>query len=571
MNVAMAYLGRSRVRQHQGARILQLEPNLARDPVAFDAPLADPLRFREAISALHDVVVSNLRYEPRDKTAYLEWKAGERQRLAEVRRDELRRAREAIAERRAARPTRDLQRSYSRCLKRYWTARRAYNGFLRRNDPELWRKIMPYDPVITVADDVVFFECFSADESSYGCLTVGREDGFGRAQSPRFGTTNVDYSWDLYNHFQSLRSYRETRFQIDPEGFDVGTEGRPDYREEKIDLPPGWLRGFMQLQGAMGMPMRRVPLSRDAVYSILAWLKRHRAKRSPRAIRFELLPGHAPRLVLEPWDVAIVSRGTRYDGPSGEPLRIWGRRRLLVLARLLPLLERVDVYLLGTGLPTFWVARMGEMRLTLGLSGWTANDWTRGSALDLLAPPAEPSGLDVDTAASYLQDRRAARFEDVVRRLGHNPATAAATLSHLAHAGQVICDLDAGLYRWRQVLPMAVGEAEIGPPNPELVASGEIVRRRRAVIESRDRTASGILVVGGKADGKPAELAMDGDGRIRRGKCVCGHHRRAGLRNGPCRHLLALRQVALGDLGDRPDTAARWYERLRGWAATSET
>ena len=46
---------------------------------------------------------------------------------------------------------------------------------------------------------------------------------------------------------------------------------------------------------------------------------------------------------------------------------------------------------LGTGFPSFWVARMGEMRLTLGLSGWTTNDWTRGSALDLLAPPAKPS------------------------------------------------------------------------------------------------------------------------------------------------------------------------------------
>lgn len=33
------------------------------------------------------------------------------------------------------------------------------------------------------------------------------------------------------------------------------------------------------------------------------------------------------------------------------------------------------------------LAFMGDMQLTLGLSGWTTNDWTRGSALDLLAPP----------------------------------------------------------------------------------------------------------------------------------------------------------------------------------------
>ena len=68
----------------------------------------------------------------------------------------------------------------------------------------------------------------------------------------RPGTTNVDYSWQLYENFQSLRSYRETRFRVDPAGFDVATQGTQGYREEKIDLPAGWLRGFMQIQGGDG-------------------------------------------------------------------------------------------------------------------------------------------------------------------------------------------------------------------------------------------------------------------------------------------------------------------------------
>src|SRR5438876_675380 len=212
--------------------------------------------------------------------------------------------------------------------------------------------LIPCDPVITVAEDVAFFECFSADESSYGCLTVNRDDGFGRCDNVKLGTTNVDYSWDLYHHFQSLRSYRETRFNIDPQGFSVSTQDAADYREEKIDLPQGWLHGFMQLQSAMSLPMQRVTLSREAVYSILAW-------RSPRAIRFELLAGQSPRIVLEPWEKPIVSHSTVYDGPETAAIRVWGGRRLLVLSRLLPLADRFDVYLLGTGLPSFWVAQMG--------------------------------------------------------------------------------------------------------------------------------------------------------------------------------------------------------------------
>jgi len=566
MNLNMTYCGHSRMLTQGDSRLLQMQPNLSREPVSFDAALTDPLRFREAISALHDVVISDLRYTPRDKTAYEEWKSGQRSRLATMRQEELRRAVAELAQRQKTALTPDLERDPRRWRKRDWTARRKYNDVLRKSDPGLWRKIMPYDPVITVADDVVFFECFSADESSYGCLTVNREDGFGASESTQLGTTNVDYSWDLYNHFQSLRSYRQTRFQIDPAGFDVKTDSREDYREEKIDLPAGWLRGLMQLQGAMGMPMRRVPLSREAVYSLIAWLKRHRAKRSPRAIRFELLSGQAPRMVLEPWEQPVVSHGTRYDGPDGEAIRIWGRRRLVVLARLLPLAERVDVYLLGTGLPSFWVVRMGDMRLTLGLSGWTANDWTRGSALDLLAPPATPSQAQIDSAANLLCQRRAATFDEIALCVGQ-PATSAAALNYLARAGQVICDLDAGQYRWRQIMPMALGEAEIGPPNPELVGSQEITRKRRVTIESQEKTASGLTVASGKADGKPVEMLMDGDGLIRRGKCVCGHHHKAGIRNGPCRHLLALRQLVLKQKEGPSDQADGWYDRLRSWAS----
>ena len=126
---------------------------------------------------------------------------------------------------------------------------------------------MPYDPIITVADDVVFFECFSVDQSSYGCLTVNRRDGFGESGSTKLGTTNIDYSWDLYDSFQTLRTYRQTRFQIDPTAFQVSTDcGGEQHREEKIELPDGWLSGFVRLQSAMAMPTRKVSLSVASVY-----------------------------------------------------------------------------------------------------------------------------------------------------------------------------------------------------------------------------------------------------------------------------------------------------------------
>ena len=96
MNVTFAYLGRSQLRSEGSSRVLMLQPNLSREAVHFSADLKDPLRFREALSALHDVVINDLRYKPRDKTAYLEWKEGQKDRLAAIRREEYQRVKEEL-------------------------------------------------------------------------------------------------------------------------------------------------------------------------------------------------------------------------------------------------------------------------------------------------------------------------------------------------------------------------------------------------------------------------------------------------------------------------------------------
>jgi len=557
--VSFAYHGRSRL---EGG-LLSFAPNLSREAVAFDAPLVRPLRFREGISALHDVVISDLRYKPRDHAAYEEWKKGEQVRRREQLQQFREEATQEILARRGIPAPPDLERQFEVCRKRYWSARLDYSSYLQKNDQELWRLLVPCDPIVTVADDVVFFECFSADESSYGCLTVER-GAFGPAGGVQLGTTNVDYSWDLYHHFQALRTYRETRLKVDPAGFEVATQGSSDYREEKIDLPAGWLRGLAQVQAAMTLPMRRVSLTREAVYSLLAWLKRHKAQKSPRALRFELWPDCPPRLVLEPWETAVYSYGTTYSGPPGEPIRIWGRQRLLVLARLLPLADQFDVYLLGTGLPSFWVARMGEMRLTVGLSGWTTNDWTRNAALDVVRPPVKLSeGLTSGVAQAMRTHRTLAPAATALKSVA-SEAECAAALNHLAHAGQVIYDVAAGVYRWRQIMPRALGEAEIGPENAELAASRGLVAKVK--IDSRQEAPRGGTVYTAVIDRMQIEMLLDADGIIKRGKCKCSHHFKGGLRMGPCRHLLALRAVATKTAVITDASAQSWFERLQGWA-----
>ena len=87
----------------------------------------------------------------------------------------------------------------------------------------------------------------------------------------------------------------------------------------------------------------------------------------------------------------------------------------------------------------------------------------------------------------------------------------------------------------------------------------------RVSLESRQDAPIGIgtgYIIAGKAEGKPVEILIDADQRIRRGKCVCGYYQKYGLKNGPCRHMLALRwRQSVGALEAYRQSG--WYEKLR--------
>ncbi len=566
MELDLRYLGKSEVKEASGGLSVRFSPNLARPKVFFDAELALPLRFREAVSALHAIVVGDYRFSKRgDKATYRAYQEEQaRQESAMWDAAYLQKAKEM------GDPPANLKQEFRHLHKLYWRARVQWAGELRRDDPELFRHLVPCDPVVTVAPDTVFFECFSKDESSYGYLSVDR-GAFRGGQDAGLGTTNVDYSLALLDHFQTLRTYRPTRLLVDPTGFEVKVEGARDYREEKIDLPPSWLRGFGQLQGAMALPCRRVELSVDAVYSILAHLKRHREKTGPRSLRFELAPGKPPIVVIEPWGVPIVSRGPRFEpevvdpshgggGPyrsaprralaqaggsqesQAEVIKVWGRRRLMALARVLPLADRVEVRLLGSGLPSVWTVYMGELRLVLALSGWTANDLTTsGSSLALLAGAERPDPKLVEALRGYLAERRLASFEAMAMDIRAPREALLSALNRLATEGQLIYDFAAGFYRYREVMPFALADAVIGPESAEIVQGRLFAQAREVKIGRREALDGGKSLVMAEVSGTACEAIFDADGVFKRAKCGCSHFYKNGLRAGPCRHLLAMR------------------------------
>src|SRR5262245_51464633 len=75
MQFDFAYNGNTTVESGATETRMSFAPDVKREPTYFSGEMRQSLLFREAISALHDVVVGDLRYKPKDKTAYKEWVA----------------------------------------------------------------------------------------------------------------------------------------------------------------------------------------------------------------------------------------------------------------------------------------------------------------------------------------------------------------------------------------------------------------------------------------------------------------------------------------------------------------
>ncbi len=533
------YLGTSAIDSSAATTALSFAPDTSREPTFFQGTLGRGVPFREAISALHAVVVSDLRFKPKDRAEYLAWAARqEALDLAELVGRQTQN-RQEIAQLRAELAA--VQRELSRRTGPFHRARKRYFNYLYRKAMDTWYVL---DPVITVHPDALLLECFSEDESSYGLLSCDYEifDDVGEFAC---GTTNIDYSQALYNEFQKIRDYKETSLTVDPAGFSVQTTAEHEYREVKIDLPDSWVRGFLQVSSAMTLPGVRLSLDPTDLQNFCTVLRRRREQRGPRAIRFQLIPGSPIRAVFEPWGLVIDCPRSPYTGTDTREIRVWGRRRLHLLERLLPLTRRVDVTLLGSGMPSFWVLDLGNMRFTLGLSGWTANDWSSQGNFDLLAPRAEVDNITADAIFAHLKRSWVGRPEALADELGVDADVVWAALGKFTQAGRAMYDLSQGVYRARELSRAALPLERLRWSNEREAAASELVAAGGAdAVTADERPDGGISLQGLIRDGTrrlTPSMVIDEDQRMISGDCSCRFHITHRLRRGPCTHLLALR------------------------------
>lgn len=481
---------------------ITLPTDAVRSGVELSAKLTRPAVVREALCTLGEVLASDLRRKASDRADYLAY----------------------------------LLQQGKRATKELWDAQKA---FLAEKYGEAEGREAPLDPLVTVDEAGVAIEVFSADESAYARLHLRAGEAY-QAQQPKTGTTHLQIGPELIRRLGAMRSYRASTLALAPTAPDAGTE-------RSFEVPHRWIRAFGQVQAASTLPAHVVELDPIDLYNVLLVLRMNRAKTSPRALRYELVPGEPARMVLEPWDRLIESHSGDYEGAVPVVVRTWGRRRLAVLSRLLPHAKSVKVHLVGAGLPAFYVIELGDATLTLALSGWTDSGWAGIATFDLLVAGEVDDILSrqvldgCGTAGGVSLDAltdKTGRTRGEVRQ---------ALLAHM-QAGTVVHDLAADTYLQRSLL------AEPLPPEAlryrdareeqahRLLAIEDAVRITRI----HDLGGEGVRIEGEVDDAAAhrsykTSFTVDREGRAVDASCTSAQFRRAGLREGPTVPMIALR------------------------------
>jgi hypothetical protein len=553
--VSMDYQGQSGIVNHGTNAKVAFATNTLREATYLRGTLSQPVLFREALAAMYHVVVSDYKYRPKDRLEFRAWlEAQDRKFLANLGvKSQQARAKLELCEARRA----ELDKARLQRLRPFHEARRAYFDFMYEKDYVLQLLL---DPVITIHPDEVSFEAFSRDESAYARLAVPYNH-FEKIDAFECGTTNIDFSPRLHKELERIRTYRRTEFNIEPSGLSVSVGAAAVHKEKKIDLPDSWVNGFLQVHSTMTLGLTHVEMAPVDLFNICRFLRRHKTRISPRALRYEMLPGERVKVVLEPWDHVIeLGECSRFVEPKAHSIRTWGRNRLQILRRLLPVCKHVDVYLAGYGMPSIYILDLGGITFTLALSGWTDNDWTAGANFELLSRRTNASAAELTQTYDALRKVRYANEQAIAAATGLGVERSRSALSFLCQAGRAMYDLKGRVFRHRELFltpfsaqeAVALAKQTAASSNPQEQAAQAILKSDNVRIIAR-RPVTGGYKLSGSAKGSDNHrvrplLHVDLEGHIIEASCTCPFFKKSKLTQGPCEHILALRLAHMSRL-----------------------
>ncbi len=462
--------------------------------------LEAPALARDAFLTMAEILSSDLRFKASDRSDYLAY----------------------------------LLKQGQRATKELWDAQKQFldDRYAEEVDEEA-----PLDPLLTVTDSSVALEVFSADESAYARLEFKSDQAY-KASNLTTGTTHIDLA-SAAEGLAGLRSHRNAKLVFEAKAPEEGDEGR------SIKVPYRWVRALGQMQAASTLPATVFEIAPVDLYNVLFTLRTQRAKTSPRALRYELVPGQVPRIVLEPWDLVIEGSSGTYEGNRPAIVRTWGRRRLSFLARILPHVKSVQVHLVGAGLPAFYVFDLGAATLSVAMSGWTDSGWAGIATFDLF-------GGEVDAKLAKKVSDLLDKGPSTLATLSESTKTDKtlvrnAVLSQM-QGGDIVHDLSTGQFSKRPLFTQPINPEHLRyrDENEEAAHRLLAVDGQVQITTLHDLGNDGIRIEGEVEDrvahrNYQTSFTIDREGRTVDASCSSPQFRRSGLREGPTVPMIALR------------------------------
>lgn len=514
------YQNVSQVISQQNQDTVALFSQINRTDVAFFADVKQPLLFRDCLLSLFDIVSADYRYVPKDRSAY----------------------------------TAFMQLRRASANKNLFASQQAYFDWLYNNDPMAYCIL---DPIVQVHESGVTFEVFSKDEGCYASLTFDK-NLFDIQDNLQYGTTHIDYSSALLEGIEQIRSYRNTTLNIGQQAITLTTP-KPDIDEnqvsevieKRIQVPTSWVRSLLQVQSATQLSHDSFELDPVALYNLLFEMRMNAdIKGKKRGLVIELVPQKPPVLTLEPFGIVVKSGAKVYQGQSAKLLRLWGRRRLALLKKLLPYTDKVTVTLLGQGMPSYWTLVGQGFHLTFAMTGFSQANWSQALNFDLLLPK-RPIADNEQTLSDMVNSLQSAQdINQLSKQSGKKLAELRQDLLTLAQQGLIRYDLYTQRYHYRPLSEQPLDMAQLAYHTLAEKHAYDLVSRPKAVSNlTITRTSQGVGGVALTADIIVAEdrrtyhsqLQLNDEGMVSRAECSCPQFLQHRLTQGVCSHLIALR------------------------------
>lgn len=546
---------------------------LNRQPVSFHGVVKSPLVFRDSLLALFDVVSSDYRYVPKDRSAYSVF----------------------------------MQMRRANSNKNLFAAQRDYFTWLFNNDPLAFCIL---DPIIQVHGQGVSFEVFSRDEGCYAQLTLSTEL-FETSAKPEFGTTSIDYSSALFEGIEQIRDHQQTLLDIGQEAVSLqllAASAEKDNSdstdtalkntstpivkkqiiEKRINVPKSWIRALLQVQSAGQLPQDTIHFDPIALYNVLFELRMHAdIKGKRRGLLIELRPQQLPVIMLEPFNITVTSQVSQtqipYQGQQAKLIRLWGRRRLSLLKRLLPHTDSVSVSILGQGMPSYWTLIGRGFHFTFAMTGFSQANWSQSLNFDLLLPKRpKHNALKADNNASTDENSDLQRLTE---QLMKSPSTvkelvsqdnSGATANHYSQIHQLLLsgtqqgfiryDIASRRYYYRPLTQTPLDMAQFAYHNPAQQQAFDLISRTESIqklvvetVPTKGVSITADIHVTEDRRHYHSQLQLNEEGLVSRAECSCPQYLQHRLTQGICPHLIALR-LAYNNYDSAQADNNSWHE-----------